>query len=79
MVDAIEVTDEAVDLFDCVLNMTLAAYLCDKPDKQIRRMAKKYQKKIGKTNPIAHSVFTTVLLSNQPARVVRVAYDELTR
>lgn len=73
----VEATEEASELFDCVLNMTLAAYLHQKPDKQIRRMAKKYLKTVGKRNPIAHSVFTTVLMSTQPARVVRVAYDEL--
>lgn len=73
----VEATEEASELFDCVLNMTLAAYLHEKPNKQIKRMAKKYLKTVGKTSPIAHSVFTTVLLSTQPARVVRLAYHEL--
>lgn len=73
----VETTEDASELFSCVLNMTLAAYLCDKPNKQVKKMAKKYLKTVGKRNPIAHSVFTTVLMSTQPAMVVRVAYDEL--
>ena len=73
----VDVTEDAMPLYDCVLNMTLAAYLCEKPDKQIRRMVRKYSKKFPADNVAAHNTFNILINATQPAKIVRVAYDEM--
>lgn len=74
-----EVTPEAMPLYECVLNMTLAAYLNPRPDKQIRRMAKKYRKKFPTSNVAAHNTFDILIKASNPAKIVRVAYDEMVK
>jgi hypothetical protein len=75
----VKVIDEASPLWQCVLNMTLAAYLCDKPDKQIKRMARKYRKKFPADNTAAQGVFDTLISAPQPAKVCKIAYDEFSK
>lgn len=56
--------------------MCIAAYLHKDPDTQVRRMAKRYKRLTN--DKTTQRTLRTIIKSSQPAKVVKVAYDELT-
>lgn len=64
------------DIQDFFLNMCIAAYLHKDPDTQVRRMAKRYKRLTN--DKTTQRTLRTIIKSSQPAKVVKVAYDELT-
>lgn len=59
----------------CFFNMVLAAYLSNKPDQQVKQMAKKYAKGTG--NKTVKSTMKRIANSASPATTVKLAYDNL--
>ena len=63
-------------MWSWTLNMAIAAYMSRDPNTQVRRMAKRYKRLTN--DKTAQRVLRTIIKSSQPAKVVKVAYDELT-
>jgi hypothetical protein len=63
------------ELWSWILNMTIAAYLNDEPDIQVRRMAKKYRKLT--TDKSNRRTLGKIIKSSRPSLVIKVAYEEL--
>lgn len=63
-------------MWSWTLNMAIAAYLNEYPDTQVRRMAKRYKRLTN--DKTTQRTLRTIIKSSQPAKVVKVAYDELT-
>lgn len=70
---------DGIYLWNCVTDMTLASYLHPQPkaDAQVKRMAKRYLREMPKHNKLARRTLRTVVKTNQPAKLVQIAYDEL--
>ena len=64
-------------LFNCVLDMALAAYLNDRPTKQVKRIAKKRLKSACGKSATVRDALEKIIFSSNPVAVVRLAYNEL--
>lgn len=64
-------------LFNCVLDMALAAYLNDRPTKQIKRIARKRLKLARGGSATVCDALEKIIFSSNPVGVVRLAYNEL--
>lgn len=62
-----------------LLTMCLAAHLAPKPDKQVRRLAKKYRKKCPPLAADAAHTLDAIIRSSAPASLVLRTYDLVTR
>lgn len=64
-------------LFNCMLDMALAAYLNDRPTKQVKRIAKKRLKSACGKSATVCDALEKIIFSSNPVAVVRLAYNEL--
>jgi len=62
-------------MWTITLDLTLAAYLAKKPDRQVRALAKRYKRQT--TNPDSRHTLSVIIASRQPATLVKRAYEEL--
>lgn len=60
----------------CSLDMAIAAYLSKSPDKQVKRMARKFRKK---ADPKSKATLDVILACPTPAKLVIVVFDEMTK
>ena len=63
------------EMWEFTLNMALATYLNKRPDRQVKGMARRYRKIT--TNPTNRKTLKTIATSAKPAKVVRLAYEDL--
>ena len=63
------------EMWNFTLNMAIAAYLNRRPDRQVKDMARRYRKIT--TNPTDRKTLKTIATSAKPAKVVRLAYEDL--